>query len=282
MKGGTKNIKEEQRPTEKKLKKPLGRKAYGSIAHLVGSRKGPADKGLTEQQSKQFTEQERTRHDNIVVLEKFDGSNCCVAWKDGVIALSRSGYEASASPYRQHRVFDAYVKKHSLAFMSLVDEHRTLHLEWLPLVHGTHYDLTGRPPFMIFDIKFNGERLCWQHTAQIIRKWWVTWHYVFGYDIKAIPLPRMLHHGGAISIEKAMQRMGKKGELKASGKDGGAEGVVYRYEVPHPDGQGGYVVSQMAKYVRPNKVDGKYLLGDAELWQAGLSEDIMALINEVE
>lgn len=33
------------------LEKPLGHKAYGSIAHLPGSRRGPADKGLSEKQA---------------------------------------------------------------------------------------------------------------------------------------------------------------------------------------------------------------------------------------
>jgi hypothetical protein len=32
--------------TREKPHKPLGKKAYGSIPHLPGSRRGPADKGL--------------------------------------------------------------------------------------------------------------------------------------------------------------------------------------------------------------------------------------------
>ena len=36
--------------------KPLGKRAYGSIPHLPGSRRGPSDKGLSDQQAAILTD----------------------------------------------------------------------------------------------------------------------------------------------------------------------------------------------------------------------------------
>jgi len=55
--------------------KPLGRKSYGSIPHLPGSRLGPGDYHAHEGQARIATEKARDKHDKIYVQEKLDGSN---------------------------------------------------------------------------------------------------------------------------------------------------------------------------------------------------------------
>ena len=91
-------------------KKPLGRKSYGSIPHLPGSRVGPADHHCSEGQARIATEKKRDKHDIIIVQEKLDGSNVGVAKIEGdIVAITRSGYTAISSPYKQHHVFHYFV-----------------------------------------------------------------------------------------------------------------------------------------------------------------------------
>ena len=61
------------------MKKPLGKKAYGSIPHLPGSRLGSGDHHISEGQAKIATEKLRDKYDQLFVYEKLDGSNCSVA-----------------------------------------------------------------------------------------------------------------------------------------------------------------------------------------------------------
>jgi hypothetical protein len=83
-----------------KPEKPLGHRAYGSIPHLPGSRRGPADKGLSEHQARILTEKGRDKHDTIIVQEKLDGSCVGVAKLDGrLVALIRAGFPAAGSNY---------------------------------------------------------------------------------------------------------------------------------------------------------------------------------------
>jgi len=83
-----------------KTEKPMGRKAYGHICHLPGSRMGPGDHKLNEGQARILTEKARHRHDLIIVQEKLDGSNVAVARVNGVlIPLIRAGYPAISSKY---------------------------------------------------------------------------------------------------------------------------------------------------------------------------------------
>ena len=50
------------RQMEARVTKPLGQKAYGSIPHLHGSRRGPADKGVNEGQHRICCERRRDKH----------------------------------------------------------------------------------------------------------------------------------------------------------------------------------------------------------------------------
>lgn len=59
--------------------KPIGRKNYGSIPHLHNSKLGEGDYYIGEGQERILTLKARDKHDNILVFEKYDGSNVGVA-----------------------------------------------------------------------------------------------------------------------------------------------------------------------------------------------------------
>src|SRR5689334_18116185 len=103
---------------ETNIRKPLGIKSYGHIAHLPGSRMGPGDHKCHEGQMRIATEKARDRHDHIIVQEKLDGSNVGVAKVDGkILPLTRAGYLANSSPYEQHWKFEQWVNKNQERFM---------------------------------------------------------------------------------------------------------------------------------------------------------------------
>ncbi len=93
------------------MKKPLGRKAYGSIPHLPNSRLGTGDHRISDGIAKIATEKTRDSKDLVIVQEKLDGSNVAVAKLDDhrIVALGRSGYLAESSPYLQHQIFSDWV-----------------------------------------------------------------------------------------------------------------------------------------------------------------------------
>jgi ATP-dependent DNA ligase len=232
------------------LAKPLGGKAYGSIPHFAGSRRGPADKGVSEGQERIATVKARDWRDTIIVQVKLDGSNVAVAKVDGrVLALSRSGYEASTSKYEHHQLFAQYVRERHTLFDGLIADGEWISGEWLALAHGTRYDLAAREPFVAFDLweKHNGKR----RQAPLLR----LRDRLEGH-LRLVPT---IHIGGPLSIEAAMVAVDRRlyGELDQP------EGAVWRVE---RDG----VVDYLAKYVRPNKVDGCYLpevSGGEPVWQ---------------
>lgn len=114
--------------------KPLGIKAYGSVPHLPGSRRGPTDKGLTEEQASILTDQCRPG-DRIIVTEKLDGSNTAVAKVRGqIIPLVRAGYRAASSKYEQHHLFEDWVMRRQSLFMDLLEEGERACGEWLAQV----------------------------------------------------------------------------------------------------------------------------------------------------
>lgn len=226
---------------ETRPKKPLGRKAYGSIAHLPGSRLGPGDHKCSPGQERIATEQKRDAKDYIVVTEKLDGSCMSVAKVNGqIIPLGRVGYPAISSPYEQHRLFHHWALDHYEQFDALLGERERVVGEWMAQAHGTRYNMKNRSPFVVFDIiGEQGEkvvpRLPHHHMKQRAEQC----------GFVTVPL---LHEGDAISLISAMG-------LAAMGHYGNedeVEGVVYRVE---REGKVDYLV----KYVRPDKVDGCYL-----------------------
>lgn len=229
--------------------KPLGRKNYGSIGHLPNSRMGPADHSVHDGQGRICQVKSRDKHDRIIVTEKVDGSNVGIARVgDQIHALGRAGYLAQSSKYEQHQIFAAWVRQREQFWRDALLDGERLVGEWLAQAHGTIYrrlPLLG--PFVAFDLMRGDQRS--PHDE--------LWRRCDEYHI---PRPALLHDGGPVAVADVMSRHGDG----AFGADE-PEGVVYRVE---RRGEFDF----MAKWVRPDKVDGKYLPGlttsvtDTEIW----------------
>ncbi|MFG1388841.1 RNA ligase family protein [Xanthobacter versatilis] len=228
------------------MAKPLGHKAYGSIAHLPDSRMGPADHHCHPGQSVICTEKRRDKHDRIIVLEKLDGACCSIANIDGqIVPLIRAGYTADTALYEHLRMFGQWVNSQPDRFDFIAPGSRIVG-EWMAMAHGTIYSLLPDDPFIIFDY-FDGR----------VRR-------PYGDVMGASMLARLKHapvlsEDGPMSIQAALEALGAEGEF---GAEGGPEGVVYRVERKG-------AVDFLAKYVRPDKIDGKYLpeiTGEPAIW----------------
>ncbi len=227
------------------MEKPLGRKTYGSIPHLAGSRLGPGDHMIHEGQSRICTEQER-RGDRVIVQEKVDGSCVAVAKIDGaIVPLSRAGYRAETSRFRQHHMFAAWVYENQDRFDAvLAIEGERVCGEWLAQAHGTRYEIAD-DPFVAFDLMVGTHRALFDALK---------WRASRG----DLTTPRLIHDGGAISIEDVRAQL----EPSGHGALDPGEGAVWRVE---REGR----VDFLAKWVRPDKVDGSYFPqfnGGRETW----------------
>lgn len=217
------------------MNKPLGRKNYGSIAHLPCSRMGPADHSCHEGQQVIATVKARDKHDVIIVTEKVDGSNVgIVRVGDDIHALGRSGYLAQTSKFEQHQIFAAWVREREDYWRTVLSSGQRLVGEWLAQAHGTIYDLP-HGPFVAFDLMVGPDRLPFTELQNLCAN----------FDI---PMPKLLNIGPPMSVADAMDQHGRCG---GHGCDE-PEGAVWRVE---RKGEFDF----MAKWVRPDKVDGKYL-----------------------
>ncbi|MEW6770092.1 MAG: RNA ligase family protein [Bacillota bacterium] len=239
--------------------KPLGHKSYGSIPHLPGSRAGPGDHHCSEGQYRIATKRARDKWDVVIVQEKLDGSNVACAKINGVIVpLVRAGYNAETSPYEQHHLFARWVlhPERYERFDALLSEGERVCGEWLAQAHGTRYELLHEP-FVPFDIMRGIERLPFpDFKARILSCGFVC--------------PNTIWEGGPLSVEEAMSRL----QVSGHGAIDPVEGAVWRverYELvdKQKGGERRRVVDFLAKYVRPDKVDGLYLpecSGGAPVW----------------
>jgi len=225
--------------------KPLGRKNYGHIPHLPGSRMGPADKMCHEGQAKIATIKVRDKNDEIFVQEKLDGSNVGVAKiGDTLYPLGRAGWLAGSSPYEQHRHFSNWVYKNYARFWDVLEDGERLVGEWLMQAHGTRYELKHEP-FVVFDLMIEDKRMPYDDFVARLGGVFV--------------MPTLLHRGGSLSIEQALSSLNVYGYHGALDP---VEGAVWRVERDKPTGKKGEkkrVVDFLVKYVRPDKVDGLYL-----------------------
>jgi hypothetical protein len=222
--------------------KPLGRKSYGSIPHLPGSRLGPGEHTISGGQLRIATEKKRDRYDFVFVEEKLDGSNVGVVKLNGeIIALGRSGYLASSSRWEQHQLFAHWVRENHARFDRLLQEGERVCGEWLAQAHGTRYNLTHEP-FVPFDL-ITGERRVDSFTRWIRLR-----------ELRFTP-PRVLNEGDPMSVEAVMKIL----EPSGHGALDPVEGAVWRVERHHP--QEGARVDFLTKFVRHDKVDGRYLAG---------------------
>lgn len=213
------------------VSKPLGRRAYGSIGHLPNSRLGPSDHCIPEGQAKICTEDAKGR--TVYVEEKLDGSCVAVAKVRGeIIPLTRAGYRATSSPYECHHMFHEWAMCKKKAFDLLLHEGERVVGEWIAQAHGTLYRDCVEP-FYAFDIMTGDKRAPYSVARSRIYNYF--------------PMPKLLTTGST-PVEVAMK-------IHMVGSSAGCEepeGVVYRVER-------GYGVEFLAKWVRPDKVDGKYL-----------------------
>lgn len=221
---------------KEKIAKPLGRKAYGSIPHMPGSRIGTGDHHCHEGQARIATEKTRDKHDYVIVQEKLDGSNVAVARVNGGLhILTRAGYPAITSPYEQHHKFAEWAYENIERFDGLLKNGERICGEWLAQAHGTRYDLKHEP-FVAFDIIAGEKRLPFCQFKERVLKFYFT-------------IPATFHIGNPLSIETGMHLLGKYGYHGAKDE---VEGLMYRIE---RKGE----VDFLAKYVRSDKQDGKYL-----------------------
>lgn len=215
--------------------KPIGRKAYGSIGHLPMSRMGPADHKMSAGQSRICTQKKRDRHDRVIIQEKLDGSCVAVALVDGVLhSLGRAGWSAISSPYLQHRLFAVWVMENEERFRKVLSEGERVVGEWLAQAHGTRYNLK-HDPFVAFDIMRGTERDNYETFRRKIDD-----HFT---------VPSQINTSEPMGAEEALaiaEVDNWHGALDP------IEGVVFRVE-RHG------AVDFLAKFVRPDKVDGCFL-----------------------
>jgi len=219
--------------TNTSLTKPLGRKAYGSIPHLPGSRLGPGDHHINKGQTAILLSKARNVNDIVIVQQKLDGACTAVAKIDGaLVPLSRAGVPAIAHQFEHLKLFAQWAYANTSLFDFLEDGERVVG-EWLALAHGTRYNLPHLP-FVPFDIMRGDTRLTYSEFATRIGDRFV--------------LPQLISVGPPMSIEVAVSKL----SAEAHGAIDPVEGCVWRVE-----SQG--KVEFLAKYVRHDKVDGTYL-----------------------
>jgi hypothetical protein len=227
--------------------KPLNGKAYESIGHLPMSRLGLGDHHVHDGQGVICTTKARDRHDRIVVTEKVDGACTCVAHVDGeIVALIRAGYRARDGRFEHLRLFGRWFDANRDRFDGILRPGERLVGEWMALAHGTVYEALPSDPWIVFDAFSGPVRLPMDEVMD---------RAVMA-GLATVPV---ISDGPPISTAAAM---GACGPLGAFGAVGGPEGVVYRVERMGK-------VDFLAKYVRPDKVDGVLLpdvSGGAEIW----------------
>jgi hypothetical protein len=221
--------------------KPLGNKAYGSTPHLIGSRLGPGDYSLTQEHSDLFTGERKRKGDRFIVTEKLDGSCVSVAKIDGnIIALQRAGYLAATSPFALHHAFDRWVAARRGYFDAFLGEGERVVGEWLHTAMGTRYDIVDPDQLFVSFALFHSTLSIERATYDEFRS---------RTDVIGLPRAALISEGPAIGIEAALAELGERGFYDAID---GIEGAVWIMET---NGK----FNGVAKYVKADKVDGKYI-----------------------
>jgi hypothetical protein len=142
------------------------------------------------------------------------------------------------------------VQEHQDRFAGLEEGARWVG-EWLAVAHGTRYALPHGPLVLLDAFAPGGRRATLAELEPLAAA-------------SGLPLPHVLHQGGALAVDEALARLGEHGFHGALDP---AEGLVWRIEAA------GRVVA-VAKFVRPGKRDGCYLADHtgrepvANTWQA--------------
>jgi len=225
--------------------KPLGVKNYGSIPHLSISKLGTGDHFIHEGQEKILTIKVRDKNDEVLVFEKYDGSNVGIAKLDNKIyALTRSGYKASTSPYEQHHIFNDWVYKNISLWIDVLYNGERITGEWMAQAIGVKYKIDVDP--IIFFDYFTPDNK--RNKFDFL-------------EFKAIkyglPLPRLLHRGAAISVKELIPILNEK--TKDIYPKENPEGMIYRVE---RNGN----VDFLAKWVREDFKTGQYIDLNPVIW----------------
>lgn len=230
---------------EEMVKKVVN-KSYDSIPHLSKSRLGEADSHIDAKQEAFLTAQLPPIDCILYIEEKMDGSNCAVIRKNGeIIPIGRSGYRCIDSNFEQHRRFHKYVMDRKESFEKLLpDEDDRVVGEWLAQAHGTIYP-NVTTPYLVFDLLKSGKRIGYEEKREIFKK----------HGFQMVPLLMMVRR--AVPIEEAISVALDCNPL--------TEGVVYRLE-RYDKKMDKYVPHIIAKVVRMDKEDGKYLNSENPIW----------------
>jgi hypothetical protein len=153
---------------------------------------------------------------------------CCVKPRD------KHDRIIETSQYEQHQLFHRWVLDNWQRFDDVLTEGERIVGEWLAQAHGTRYDL-WHEPFIPFDIMVADKRLTFDAFRERVAAKF-TLPYLLG-DEKPLCVEDALAHAQQRNYHGALDPI---------------EGVVYRVER-----QGR--VDFLAKFVRPDKVDGAYL-----------------------
>ena len=238
-----KGLAEERSKIIHKDMKPLNRKNYGSIPHLSNSKLGIGDHFIEKGQERILTEKVRDRHDEVLVFEKYDGSNVGIGKIDNkIIALTRSGYAAKTSPYKQHHLFSDWVYKNVMKWMDLLENGERITGEWLAQAHGLKYNIEVDPIVFFDHFNADNQRSQFDYLGELA--------IIYG-----LQLPRMLHRGKAIRVEDAKPILNLKTDKIWSNEN--PEGMVYRVERKGK-------VDFLAKWVRSDFEAGKYIIDKDE------------------
>ena len=223
--------------------KPTRKKNYGSIPHLSNSKLGSGDHYITEGQERILTIKARDKHDNILVFEKYDGSNVGVAkFENKIFALTRSGYEASTSPYKQHHYFANWVKKRELLFADMLQNGERITGEWLAQAHGLVYKIKVEPIVFFDYFTPNNERVLFEELGAKAIEY-------------GLQMPRQLHEGQPITVGELLPFLNERTNGIESIEQ--PEGMVYRLE---RNGK----VDFLAKWVRSDFPNGKFCINVEE------------------
>jgi len=226
---------------------PLLVKNYSSIQHLSGSKMDKTDNLLSHFRQKIATLSVRDDKDRVIVQEKIDGSNVGVVKIDNVLyPITRSGLLAANSIYEQHWRFSNWVFENADRFYEILNNGERICGEWLMQAHGTRYELKHEP-FVVFDIiEFNEERNTYSELKEKAQKYNFT-------------LPHCIHNENkSLSLIDGLNLLGKYGKHGVIEPDE-SEGLIYRIETDDK-------FNFLTKYVKPNKINGKYLNENPPIW----------------
>jgi RNA ligase len=210
-------------------------KLYPKIPHLPGSRTGIRDRHCGVALAKRLLEESQPG-DTVIVQEKLDGSNVIVSKFEGqLVALGRDGQPCDKSRNTNRRAFAVWLEENRDRFGWLQNFER-LACEWLPVAHSTRYHLPHEPIVALDFFDAAGTRANLKEFQSKIAD-------------SSLAIPHVLHVGNAISLEAALEKLGRHGFHGALNE---SEGLVYRLERENKS-------LMLAKYVRYGKIDGLYL-----------------------